>query len=219
MNIATNPWVWIAAICTLAMFSVLYKDNPFYKVAEHLFVGLALGFGLAYTWHNGLLRYAFRPLFVEGQWILIIPMAIGLLYFTRLIPKASWMIRIPISISLGWSMGYIIPLTFQASIFEQMRASLVHPEMFNYSFKELLNPINVNSGIWGLILLIGTLATLIYFYFSRKEKSVLNPVSQVGIIFIMIGFGATFGLTVMSRISLLIGRLQFLLRDWLGIIQ
>jgi len=42
---------------------------------------------------------------------------------------------------------------------------------------------------------------------------------MIGIIFIMVGFGAAFGYTVMARISLLIGRLQFLLGDWLGIIQ
>ena len=35
---------WIAAFLTLAIFSYLYKDNPFYKVAEHLFVGISTGY-------------------------------------------------------------------------------------------------------------------------------------------------------------------------------
>ena len=35
----------------------------------------------------------------------------------------------------------------------------------------------------------------------------------------MIAFGASFGYTVMARVSLLIGRIQFLLHDWLGVIQ
>jgi hypothetical protein len=43
--------------------------------------------------------------------------------------------------------------------------------------------------------------------------------ANLGIIFLMLGFGASFGYTVMSRISLLIGRMQFLLGDWLGVIQ
>jgi hypothetical protein len=34
----------------------------------------------------------------------------------------------------------------------------------------------------------------------------------------MITFGASFGYTVMGRISLLVGRITFLLDDWLGII-
>jgi hypothetical protein len=35
----------------------------------------------------------------------------------------------------------------------------------------------------------------------------------------MIGFGATFGYNVMGRISLLIGRFQFLFADWLKLIH
>jgi hypothetical protein len=34
----------------------------------------------------------------------------------------------------------------------------------------------------------------------------------------MVTFGASFGYTVMARISLLTGRVQYLLRDWLGLI-
>ncbi|MBN2380381.1 hypothetical protein JXM67_11335 [candidate division WOR-3 bacterium] len=206
---STDWWVWIAAICTLAMFSILYRDNPIYRVAEHIFVGLALGYGLSITWHQALWPIALRPLFVEGQLILIIPFCIGLLFFTRIIPKLSWLVRIPIALALGWGSGVSIPRVFRASIFHQMKASLVRPEMFEGS---------VWPGIWAIILLLGILATLSYFFFSRKEKGPLTPVSKVGIVFIMIGFGATFGLTVMSRISLLIGRVQFLLRDWLYII-
>lgn len=210
LPVSKSVWVWIAALLTLAIFSILYRDNPFYRVAEHLFIGLSLGYGLALTFHNALIQYVFQPIFIEGNLLRIIPMLIGLLYFTRIIPKASWMVRIPISVALGWSSGVAIPLIFRTSIFEQMRATLVTREMFAD---------NIWLGIWGVVLLIGVITTLAYFFFSRKEKSPLKPVSQVGIFFIMIGFGATFGLTVMSRVSLLIGRLQFLLRDWLGVIQ
>jgi hypothetical protein len=35
----------------------------------------------------------------------------------------------------------------------------------------------------------------------------------------MVAFGAAFGYTVMARISLLIGRMQFLLGDWLHLMH
>jgi H+/gluconate symporter-like permease len=62
-----------------------------------------------------------------------------------------------------------------------------------------------------IIILIGVICTLLYFFFSKEHKGVLGGVSRVGIIYLMIGFGAAFGYTVMSRISLLIGRIDFLL--------
>ncbi|GAI60092.1 unnamed protein product, partial [marine sediment metagenome] len=36
--------VWIAAILTLSIYSFLYRDNIFYKFAEHLFVGVSVGY-------------------------------------------------------------------------------------------------------------------------------------------------------------------------------
>jgi hypothetical protein len=70
-----------------------------------------------------------------------------------------------------------------------------------------------------VVILIGVISTLIYFFFSRERKGIIKPTASLGVIFIMLGFGASFGYTVMARISLLIGRLQFLLGDWLGIIR
>jgi len=71
----------------------------------------------------------------------------------------------------------------------------------------------------GPLMIVGVICTLTYFFFSTEHKGFVGGVAKAGIVFLMIGFGASFGYTVMARVSLLIGRLQFLLRDWLGIIS
>ncbi|MCK4255686.1 hypothetical protein KAX35_02265, partial [candidate division WOR-3 bacterium] len=73
--------------------------------------------------------------------------------------------------------------------------------------------------ISNIIMVIGVIATLLYFYFSIEHKGFIGKVANVGIWYIMLAFGAGFGYTVMARVSLLIGRLQFLLHDWLGVID
>ena len=35
---------WVFVLLTLCIFSFLYKDNPFYKAAEHLYVGASAGY-------------------------------------------------------------------------------------------------------------------------------------------------------------------------------
>jgi hypothetical protein len=72
------------------------------------------------------------------------------------------------------------------------------------------------SGDWwsifnGLILFIGTLSGLVYFFFSKEQTGVVGKVSKIGIYFLMIKFGASFGFAVMGRISLLIGRFDDLI--------
>ncbi|OPX25397.1 MAG: hypothetical protein B1H05_03925, partial [Candidatus Cloacimonas sp. 4484_140] len=79
--------IWIAAFLTLCMFSFLYKDNPFYKFAEHLFVGVSMGYYIPYTYYNAFLPYAYEPLFLKKEYILIIPFIIGFLYWFRFSSK------------------------------------------------------------------------------------------------------------------------------------
>jgi hypothetical protein len=54
---------------------------------------------------------------------------------------------------------------------------------------------------------------LIYFYFSKEHKGFIGGTARLGIWFLMVSFGASFGYTIMARISLLIGRLDHLI-NW-----
>ncbi|UCF70498.1 MAG: hypothetical protein JSW49_09925 [candidate division WOR-3 bacterium] len=213
MNISGNPWIWVSALMSLAIFSFLYRDNPFYRFAEHVFVGVANGWAVTFYWHNVLAPSLFDPLFRQGQLYYIIPFAAGMLYFTRFIPRVSWLVRIPIGLYMGYYVGVSIPATIQAYIIKQVQGTILSAQNF-----QAWNAGNAGV-VWSIILFIGVICTVSYFFFSREHKGVLGLSARVGIIFVMIGFGAAFGYTVMARISLLIGRLQFLLGPWLGIIE
>lgn len=205
-------WTWVSALLTLCIFSFLYKDNPFYKFAEHLFVGVSLGYSIAVTYHNSFYPELVVPLFKEFRFsnlVLVIPFALGLMYLTRFIPKVSWMYRLPIAFLLGLFSGAAIPRTLQADIIKQIQGSLLLPNVFT----------RFDSALFALITFVGVLCSLIYFFFSRERKGIIKPAADIGIIFLMVGFGASFGYTVMARVSLLIGRIQFLMGDWLGIIK
>jgi hypothetical protein len=187
----------------------LFKDNLLYQFAEHLFVGISAGYLIAITWHNQMYPNLFEPLLFQGQFLYIIPLLFGLAYFARFIPKIGFMVRYPIAFVLGWGSGAIIPALLQRDLFRQTQGTLLVPDAF----------LRWDTGLWAIVILIGVICTLIYFFFSRERKGVLKMGSHVGIVFLMLGFGASFGYTVMSRISLLIGRFQFLLGPWLGITQ
>lgn len=212
MHISNDIWVWIAAILTLFIYSFLYKDNPFYKFAEHLFMGIGVGYTTTILWYNSVIGKIWKPI-VDGtssyRFFLIIPILIGLLMFFIFSKRHSFLIRIPISIYIGTGAGLGVPLSFEYYIFEQVKGTI----LTRSNFASLL------VGFSSLVLFIGVLTTLIFFYFSREHKGALGKSARVGIIYIMIAFGASFGYTVMARVSLLIGRMQFLLHDWLGIIK
>ncbi len=77
----------------------------------------------------------------------------------------------------------------------------------------------VGSYRYPLLIFVGTFTGLVYFFFSLEHRRAVGATARVGILFLMVTFGASFGYTVMSRMSLLIGRLDFLLGDWLGLVR
>ena len=206
--------VWVAAFLTLFIYSFLYKDNFFYKFAEHLLVGVSVGYGISVVWQNAFIRKVFDPLFITKTYIInghfhiwaflaiILPTLMGMLMLTQFTKKTAWLMRIPIAFVMGAGSGMSVPASFQT-----------------YIFKHVQNTIFVTLSISSFIMIVGVISTLIYFFFSKEHKGFLGKTANLGIWFIMIAFGASFGYTVMARISLLIGRMQFLLHNWLGLIK
>ena len=202
--------IFVAAGLTLCVYSFLYKDNPFYKFAEHLFVGVAAGYTIVIAWHQTIMRLIWLPLNTgdTGARIsVIIPTAIGLLMFSRFVPKQRWLIRWPLAFMIGTGAGASIPLTMQSLIFRQSEATL--QPFSDAGSMQFVTAVN------SIIIAIGVLCVLIYFFFSVEHRGPVGVASKVGIFFLMVSFGAAFGYTVMARISLLIGRVYFLLHDWL----
>lgn len=196
--------IWIAAFLTLCIFSFLYKDNPFYRFAEHVFVGGSVAYLLIQTWYFTIHPKLIQPLIREGlarNYLLLIPTILGIMILTRWFPnlrKISW---IPISFTVGVGVGLAITGNIQGILIPQLRATIVPVTSWNTA-----------------IMIVGVMTTISYFYFSREHKGMFGRSAKIGTIFIMVFFGATFGYTVMARISLLIGRIHFLLHSWLHLI-
>ena len=206
--------ILVAAFLTFCIYSFLYRDNPFYRFAEYLFLGVSVGYFIVIMIYNGLIPFAWDPFWKAVQereasgLVKLIPITIGLLFFARLIPEYAWLIRYPIAILIGIGSGLAIPNMMQANIFEQVRGTLAP---FGQIHAGELSPFEIFNTV---LIFVGLLSTLTYFFFSVEHRGVVGGISKVGIIFLMIGFGAAFGFTVLGRVSLLIQRVDFLLNDF-----
>ncbi len=196
---------WLIAFFTLALFSFLYKDNPVYKMAEHVFAGLTAGYQVGLIWDTVILQKLWDPMF-GGDWWLFVPGILGLLMFARFSSSYSWVSRV--------SLAFVMAVTAGVFLTTQLHG-LVLPAM-----KSTMLPLGGGGGLkaalMAVIVVVGVVSTLIYFYYSKEHSGLLGVTAKVGIWFIMISFGAHFGYTVMGRVSLLIGRVQFLVEDWIG---
>ncbi len=231
---------WVAVFLTLGIFSYLYKDNPFYKIAEHVFVGVSAGYWMAMAFWtqvqpnlfgrlwpvpegevSGFLMRTWYGIYNAMGWVLpsvfpaggidkghgsdphfmyLLPFALGIMMLLSVASKLSWLARMGIAYTVGMAAGLRAYAFLNSNVLGQIKGSAV-------SFVDMpwfsLTGVSVVNNI---IILVGTVTGLLYFYFSKEHSGSFGKVTRVGIYFLMISFGSSFGFAVMGRISLLIGR-------------
>ena len=136
--------------------------------------------------------------FDEIRIIYMIPFILGIFMLLRLVPKLGWLARWAIAYIVGMASGLRFYGYLNSNVLIQIKASAID---FTSDWGTIIN---------ALIIFIGTISGLIYFFYSTEHKGVVGRLSRIGIYFLMIKFGASFGFAVMGRISLLIGQLNYL---------
>ncbi len=221
---------WLAALLTLAIMSFLYDDNPVYRFAEHLFIGISAAYWMVIGFWTTLvpnLIGRLSPGFVQRNFIpdlptegyrnlwYLIPLILGLMLLMRLSSKAGWMSRWALAFIFGITAGLRFVGFLVSDFIGQIQNTIVSLVVLNNG---KFDWVTVQTSFSAIIGVVGVFAGLVYFFFSKEHKGLFGKASRVGIWVLMITFGAGFGYTVMGRIALLVGRMEFLFRDWLHIV-
>jgi len=223
-EIWTTAGIILGGIATLAIFSFLWKENPFYRLFEHIFIGLGVGLGIVVTVRTYLWPKALKPI-VEATatlfnhpphdgpasgWFLlnILVVGFGCLYYFIYSKRHGWLARIVIGFSLGAGGGLAV----------RAFCTFVMPQIIA-SFRPIvaLGPGGVDLAVTlsNAVFIVTLMCVMTYFFFSfEHNKPVVKQMSSAGRWLMMICFGAFFGATIMARMSLLVERLEFLTGTW-----
>ena len=120
MSIELIIGAWVATGLTLFIFSFLYKDNPLFKLAENLYVGVSVGYTIVKTYDTVIVHLVWKPIVENGEWALLIPVAIGMLMLTRYVPKAAWISRYAFAFIVGVGSGLAIPRMISSFVLKQI---------------------------------------------------------------------------------------------------
>jgi hypothetical protein len=190
---------------TFAMLSLaFFKENPAYRVGEHIMIGIGAGHTIVMGINN-IKTTGWIPLVQKGQYILLVPMLLGLLLFTRYTKRYQHMAKPTMALIIAVGAGLGLRGSIMGSFLDHIVAT------FNFR--------NINDAL----IAVGVLGTVSYFFFTqhytRKLVGPLGYLPRLGRWTMMLAFGASFGNAGMGFLSLMIGRLMFLMRTWLGIIS
>lgn len=205
--------VSLGFLLTILIFSYLLGDNPFFRLAIHIFIGVAAAYVAIVTINNVLIPRMVIPL-VQGSRgerllsiLLFIPSIFLFFKVTPLRKFGNWAVAILVGIGAAAAIGGAITGTLFPQILGTINS--VDPEAYA-----------ITTGFWdqainGIIIVLGTLTTLIYFHFgtqdipgqSDKRLPVIEYISIVGKVFLAITFGALYAGVFLTSLAALVERL------------
>jgi len=223
-------------LATLGLYSVLYRENKFYRFFEHLFLGLAAGYSIVAFWTENLKEGWWDNIVgssgtdgAKGYFLYALLLPIGFMGYLVFSKRSSWMSRIPIGIILGFWSGQQVQVwwtRYGPQIYDSMKP--IVPTVWSPPFRpstasmdpnlaaQVNNTVYLSQALTNIIFLVTLLSVMSYFLFSFEVKNkIILRISTLGRYLLMIGFGAIFGSTVMMRFALLIDRMYFVWVEWL----
>jgi hypothetical protein len=212
-------------IFTLMIFSYLLQDNPLFRVAVFIFVGVSSGYAATVVWHYVLVPKLFEPLLDPSRLVLlIIPLILSISLFAKLLPRISWVGNFAMALLVGVGAASALGGALLGTLIPQAQAAIDA-----FDFRSAGSTSDAVFGLLdGAIMLVGTVFTLGYFHFTgerapdgtARRNRIFEWIAWIGRIFIAVTFGVLFAGVYMAALTAMIERLGFLIdffRQFVGV--
>jgi len=196
----------IGFVLTLMVFSYIFGDNALFRLATHIFIGVAAGYAAVLVVYNVIIPVLVEP----GSQMIRVgpPLILGAWLLTKTSPRLSRLGNPVVAYLVGVGAATAISGALLGTIYP----------LVDQSTREL-----TGVGLWnvivnGSIILVGTITTLVYFHYGArptasgvtKRETGIEIVSLVGQIFIAITLGAIFAGVYIAVLSVFIERMRFI---------
>jgi hypothetical protein len=200
---------------TLMILSYIIGDNPFFRLAVHIFVGISAGYVTWIVLEHVVFDKLFRPL-IQGDTLerilVLIPLLMSVMLFMKATPRLEFAGRPILAFAVGVGAAAAIYGALMGTIFPQVQASI---NTFDTSVAQNTG-LKAEIMLRGFFVLLGTVATLAYFQFgvrassasSGKRGMVMQAVAFLGLVFFAITFGVLFAGVYSAAITAMIDRVQ-----------
>ena len=213
----------LSFLFTLLIFSYLLGDNPLFRIAVYIFVGVSSGYIAAVVWWQVVLPRLFTPLIaaitsgsLAEKIFMLVPLLGAVLIFMKVSPRLAGMGRIAMAFMVGVGAAVTIAGALTGTLRPQTRGTINAFDMVAASTRNIPSYEVLFSGAF---ILLGTIFTLTYFHFGARPKAdgsmqrfgLIEIAAWVGRIFIGITLGAVFAGVYAATLTALIERIASLI--------
>jgi hypothetical protein len=214
-------YTFVGLLLTLMVFSYLIGDNPLFRIAVYLFIGVASGYAATIVWHYVLVPKLFQPLVTLNPLALIV-FVFAISLFAKLIPRLAWIGSFAMAVLVGVGAAAALGGALIGTLLPQAQAAIN-----GFDLRSAGGGVNAFlQVIQGGVMLLGTVFTLASFHFSAgraadgapQRNRIIEGIAWVGRIFIAITFGVLFAGVYMSALTAMIERLSFVINFIRGLL-
>ena len=209
----------ISFLFTILIFSYLIGDNPLFRIAIYIFVGVSSGYVAAVAWWQVIVPRLVYPLMygsVLEKALTAIPLLGAVLIIMKISPRLAGLARIAMAFLVGAGAAVIIAGALSGTLIPQVSATI---NAFDLASAGARNISLVEVIFNGAFILAGTVFTLIYFHFGARPKAagsmgrspLIEFCASVGRIFIGITLGTIFAGVYAAALTALIERISALI--------
>lgn len=209
----------LSFLFTILIFSYLIGDNPLFRIAVYIFVGVSSGYLAALTWWQVIVPRLIYPLVygsVLEKVFTAIPLLGAVLILMKVSPRLAGLARIAMAFLVGAGAAVIVAGALSGTLLPQIAATI---NAFDLSAASARNISVVEVVFNGAFILAGTVFTLIYFHFGASPKAdgsirrlrLIEISASVGRIFIGITLGTIFAGVYAAALTALIERISALI--------
>jgi hypothetical protein len=207
-DFAGTAATWVAAVMTIAVWSYLVGARRLFVLTQHLLAGLATGYLVVLAIRDVLVPRLVVPLVEHPRDnALLVPA----LVLVAMLIGASWLPRramAPVgAILVGGTAAYALGGAVVGTVLPQIAAAL---PVAGASSGDLAGEV-ASLAITGLV--------LIAFLHGAPRGALTTRAASIGRWLLVGGIGGWLGFLVVSRLSLLVDRIAFLLGDWLTVLR
>jgi len=212
-------WTLAAFFLTILVLSYVLGDNELFRLVIMIFVGVTAGYGAVLIYYQILLPRLITPLLrdpMNEKLVLAVPAILGILLLFKLTKRLTSLGNPAMALMTGVGAAVAIGGAITGTIFGQIEGAIAPFSLVSLQPGETV----ADQLLSGVVLLVGTSASLAYFHFGArkqsKQQTVTQPVlvkilGQIGQVFIAITLGSVFAGVLAASLAALIERMDFIL--------
>jgi len=212
LQISTVIGPILGALLTFMILSyLLLGDNPFYRLAVHLFIGTLVGYSFGIVLRDIVIGMAIVQLGAEPLAV-IVPVVLGILLILKGFPKHAHIGNLSIAYLVGVGTAVALSGALKGTLVPQVSAAgRALSTASSASFRLGL--------LDGLLMVVGTVCTLMAFNFTARQRQglaglwgrLIGFLAWVGRGFLIVALGVAFAGVLTAALSIFIGRVQYLI--------